>query len=446
MVPGLDSGYRARIMATSRRVPAAALALLLAATIAWPAAGATPSSAPPTLPPDPPPPPVVILPTTPIPTPLPPASACRTPYLAPPTLTDDRRAALQRRLDRLRTRAHIPGISVAIMYPDGSTWIGTSGLADLGTSDPVTERTAFAIASISKTFTAALILALRDDGRLDLDVPVSTYLPTLDLADGVTIRRLLDHTSGLHDFFFDPRIDRALLEDRGRTWTAADALEYLGKPYFKPGKGWHYSNTNYLLLGLVAERVGGGSLAEQLRERFFEPFGLEHTYEQVEEPAGGPVAHGYRLRTADDDEPADLSDGSSIVPFTSVVTAAGAAGSLASTPIDLARWFRALYGGRVLAPTSLAEMIDALASEATRRATVPYGLGIQAVTLDGRPTLGHSGRLLGFRSVARWLPNERMLIVTLTNQSRADPTTITRSLLRLALTPVIGCVGRRERL
>ena len=108
--------------------------------------------------------------------------------------------------------------------------------------------------------------------------------------------------------------------------------------------------------------------------------------------------------------------------------------------------YRALYGGHVLEPASLAEMIAALASDATKGATVPYGLGIQAVTLDGRPTLGHSGRLLGFRSVARWLPNERVTIATLTNQSRADPTTITRSLLRLALTPVVSCLGRRGRL
>ncbi len=441
MVPGLDSGYGARIMARPRRATGLAFVLLLLPAMISPASAASPTSQPPSLPPDPPSPPILVVPAAPAIRP-----GCRTPFLAPPALTSERRAALQRRLERLRARAHIPGISVAIMFPDGTTWSGTSGLADVALAEPVETETAFAIASISKTFTAALILALRDDGVLDLDAPVTVYLPDLGLDARITVRQLLDHTSGLHDFFFDPRIDKALLDDRGRGWSAADALAYLGEPYFKPGKGWHYSNTNYLLLGLIAERVGEATLGEQLRERFFDPLGLDHTYEQVGEPPGGPVAHGYRLRTADDDDPVDLSDGTTTAPFTSVVTAAGAAGSLASTPSDLVRWARALYTGSVLPPDTLAEMILAIAGEATKNATVPYGLGIQAVTVDGRPTLGHSGRLLGFRSVMRWLPHERVTIATLTNQSRADPAAITRSLLRLALTPVVRCAGRRDHL
>ena len=232
------------------------------------------------------------------------------------------RDTLQRRLDRLRVRDGIPGVSVAILFPDGTTWVGTSGLANVRTGAGVDADTAFAVASISKTFTAALIMSLVEDRKVDLAAPASRYLPELAIDRHVTVRMLLDHTSGLRDFFFDARIDKALLADRGRTWDADRSLRYVRRPYFAPGKGWHYSNTNYLLLGLIAERVGGRSLSAQLTARFFEPLGLDHTFEQIHGSPAGPVAHGYRFDGASTKlRPVDLSDGTAMAPFTSVVTA-----------------------------------------------------------------------------------------------------------------------------
>jgi D-alanyl-D-alanine carboxypeptidase len=354
---------------------------------------------------------------------------------SPPNMRD----TLQRRLDRLRVRDGIPGVSVAILFPDGTTWVGTSGLANVRTGEAVEPDTAFAIASISKTFTSALIMALSEEGAVDLGSPVARYLPELSVDGRVTVRMLLDHTSGLRDFFLDPRIDKALLADRGRTWDARRSLRYVGRPYFKPGKGWHYSNTNYLLLGLIAERVGGRSLSAQLRARFFEPLELDHTFEQIHGSPAGPVAHGYRFDGASTKlRPVDLSDGTDMAPFTSVVTAAGAAGSIASTPTDLVHWVRALYGGDVLDPDTLSAMVGDVALTAAKDATIPYGLGVQAVAFDGHPTLGHSGRLLGFRAVVRWLPRERIAIAVVTNQSRSDPSVIARSMLRLALLRAMG--------
>jgi CubicO group peptidase (beta-lactamase class C family) len=356
------------------------------------------------------------------------------------------RDTLQRRLDRLRVRDGIPGISAAILFPDGTTWLGTSGLANIQTGEEVDPTTAFAVASISKTFTAALIMRLSQEGLVDLAHPVAQYLPELGIDRLVTVRMLLDHTSGLRDFFFDPKIDKALLADRGRTWDAARSLRYVGKAYFKPGAGWHYSNTNYLLLGLIAERVDGRSLATQLESRFFKPLDLDHTFEQIHGTPGGAVAHGYRFDGASTElRPIDLSDGTSMAPFTSVVTAAGAAGSIASTPKDLVRWASALYSGAVLDPTSLAAMTGDVALTADKAPSTPYGLGVQAVDFDGHPTLGHSGRLLGFRAVVRWLPTERVAIAVVTNQSRTDPSVIARSLLRLALPPPMDdCLGCHE--
>ncbi|MGH2473923.1 MAG: serine hydrolase domain-containing protein, partial [Candidatus Limnocylindrales bacterium] len=210
-------------------------------------------------------------------------------------------------------------------------------------------------------------------------------------------------------------------------------LAYVGKPYFEPGKGWHYSNTNYFILGLIAEAVGRAPLADQLRDRFLEPLGLQDTWYQPTDAAPSDLAHGYRFATAAKNAPPiDLTDGTTIVPFTSVVTAAGGAGGVASSASDLAVWARALYGGDVLAPTSRMAMLDP-SDSARYKPSVPYGLGVQVVDIDGQRTYGHSGRLLGFRSAVRYLPAQDLAVAVLTNQSRTDPGVIVRALLKIVL-------------
>jgi D-alanyl-D-alanine carboxypeptidase len=352
------------------------------------------------------------------------------------------RIALSHRLDALRETYGLPGVSAAILFADGSMWRGSSGFADVEALRPVTRDTQFAVASISKTFLAARILTLVEAAEIGLDEPVAGYLPALDLDEGITVRRLLDHTSGLHDFFYDPDIDEALLADRERAWTTEDVLGYIGKPYFKPGRGWHYSNSNYMILGMLAERISGEPLADQLREVFLEPLGMTHThYQGVEDPLG-PLAHAYRFNgPALDLAPIPLSDGTDVVPFTSVVTAAGSAGSLASTAEDLVIWARALYEGDVLTPRSRLAMVADVQVTAPFEPSIPYGLGVQAATVDGRPTLGHSGRLLGSRTVLRWFPDQRIAIAVLTNQSRADPNLLVRALIRVVLGTPAECTS-----
>ncbi len=363
-----------------------------------------------------------------------------------PSATPTIRAALKSRLDAIREKYALPGISVTVIFPDGTTWIGVSGMADLEGEVPVTPHTAFAVASVTKTFTSALILSMVEEGRIELDASVTKYLRGLRIDPKVTVRMLLDHTSGLRDYFYHPAIDRILVDHPDRVWSEAESLKYSGKPYFKPGKGWHYSNTNYLVLGMIAERVGGKSLADLYRERFFDPLGLDGTFYQPTETARGPIARGYRFATsAKDAEPIDLTAEGPVVPFTSVVTAARGAGALAATSSDIARWAKALYAGGVLGADTVQEMIDDVAQTARYGPTVPYGLGVQLTDIDGRTALGHSGRLLGFRSAVRFLPDSGMTIAVLTNQSRTDPGIIVKALLKIALKPSGECVcaGRR---
>ena len=337
-------------------------------------------------------------------------------------------------------------MSAAILFADGSMWRTTSGFGDVEAKRRLTADTEFAVASISKTFLAALILTLAEEGKLGLERPVVTYLPALEIDPTITVHELLDHTSGLHDYFYAPDIDEALLADPERVWTADEALAYVGKPYFKPGQGWHYSNTNYLILGLLAEAIEKRPLADQLRARFLAPIGLDHTHYQGVEAPLGPLARAYRFDGPGvREKPIPLTDGTDVVPFTSVVTAAGSAGSMASTAEDLATWARALYGGRVLTSASFAAMVTDAQRTAAFKPSIAYGLGVQEATIDGRPTLGHSGRYLGSRSVVRWLPNEGIAIAVLTNQSRNDPGLIARDLLRVVLGTPVPCTGCEPR-
>jgi len=363
------------------------------------------------------------------------------PAVLPGTIED--RLALEARLqgvlDRLRVKLGIPGVSATVLFPDGSAWTGVSGLADVARRVPVTSDTAFAIASMSKTFTSAEVLSLIDEGRLGLtDSAVSLLPPGLPirLDPKITVAMLLDHTSGLADYFLNPRIDAVLQRSRSRAWTAADALRYVGKPLSKPGVAWHYANTNYLLLGLIAERLTGRSLAVEIRDRFLAPLELSKTWYQALESPAASIAHAYRLiGTKVTAKPIDLADGSGVMPFRSVVTAAGGAGSIAATSEDLARWARALYGGDVLGPVGTGLLLSDFTKTVGYIRGVAYGYGVQALSIDGHASLGHSGRLLGSRGVVRHFPIEGYTIAVLTNQSRADPAAIVRSLLAIVEPP-----------
>jgi len=352
-------------------------------------------------------------------------------------------AALSAALDNVRS-AGMPGVFAEVRDGD-QVWRGASGVADVTSGLPVTPDMRHRVGSITKTFTAAAVMHQVEGGRVQLDTPVGHYLPRLVPAErgqAITVRMLLNHTSGLADYFLNPKIDVALQRDPTRRWTAADALKYVGKRLSPPGKAWHYANTNYLLLGLIVERLTGNSLAVEIRDRFLTPLGLTATWYQAVEKPRTELAHGYRFSgTKLTAKPIDLTDGSGIAPFRSVVTAADGAGSMAGTSADLARWGRALYGGDVLGPIGTALLLSDFTKTTGYLPGASYGFGVQALSIDGHASLGHSGRLLGFRGVVRHFPVDGFTIAVLTNQSRTDPGAVVRSLLRVLAPPPPAPVG-----
>jgi D-alanyl-D-alanine carboxypeptidase len=318
-------------------------------------------------------------------------------------------------------------------------WNGHAGVSDVAKKTGVKTETAFAIGSVTKTLTAALVLRLAEEGLLGLDDPVIRWLP--EYADAsflgttparrqlVTVRMLLAQTSGLYDYFNSLPLDARLRASKKRVWRPDDVLAFVKKPLFIAGDGWSYSNTNYLLLGLIAERAGGAPYAALLRTRLLEPAGLPSLYVQVAETTKAPIAKGYDFATlARTAKPIPWSDGTRVMPFTSVTSAAGAAGAAAGTARELARWGLALYGGTALSPASLAAML-AFDGTAASGGASDYGLGVGRRLVGDRVTVGHAGRLAGFRSSLRYVPELGVSVAVLTNQDRWDPDRVVEALL-----------------
>jgi CubicO group peptidase (beta-lactamase class C family) len=343
-------------------------------------------------------------------------------------------AALQRRLDAWRVNHHVPGVSVAILTNDGRSWLGASGFADIAAGTAVTPDTGFALASISKTFTAAVVLQLIGEGKLKVDEPVAPLLPAFRIDKRVTIRELLDHTSDINDYFSNPKIDRALQANRNATWTAQQAWKFVPPGPIRPGKTWAYSNTNYMLLGQLVEKVTGNPLAEEVRNRILDPLKLDNAWYQAVEKPKTPLTVGYRYVPGPTGPIAKpVARPSDVMPFRSVITAAGGAGSIAATAEDTARWMQAFAGGRVLSPAMQAAMLGDFSRTRALYARITYGLGIQLVSIDGHAALGHSGRYLGYRNVVRYLPSEGVTIAVLTNQGDIDPAVVAAALLKIVL-------------
>jgi D-alanyl-D-alanine carboxypeptidase len=330
--------------------------------------------------------------------------------------------ATRRRLKRILrntvNKSGIAGLSVAVRSPDGDIWTGVAGHAEFAPDRRVERDTAFAIASVTKTFVAALILQLAEEGKVELDVPFGTYFTDAPGKNKVTVRQLLSHTSGLYDYFENPRYLRISgswlgkarsrgLAAREHRWTYPEIMRLVGRRYCEPGKCYHYSNTNYVILGKIAAAVSGAPLPRQLRERFFHPLGMADTVYQPAELPPEDAAHGHWARLGGGH--IDHTREAEVVPFMAAASVANAAGAIASTPRDLVIWASALYGGDLLSKRSLREMKTILPAGT-------YGLGTDVATFAGHRGFGHRGGLRGFEASMWHFPKAGYSVALLSNQ------------------------------
>ena len=253
---------------------------------------------------------------------------------------DELGARLQGLADTTVKEDDVVGIVIGAALQGRSPEIVAAGRARVNPSVPMTPETAFEAASIAKTFVAALVLELADERKLALDDRLSRYLPDVPNADRVSLRQLLNHTSGYDDYITDEFFDAAHTQ-HDKAWTLPELLAFAPTQLLEPpGTRYDYSNTNYLLLAMVVQTETGNSATAEIRRRFLKPLGLAHTWFLSDGPVpAGNLAHGY----------SDLGDGSGMSDVTGEPwVLSGADGGMVSNAGDLIGWAQRIFGGRLL--------------------------------------------------------------------------------------------------
>ena len=311
--------------------------------------------------------------------------------------------------------AGAPGAAARIRDEDGVTQAG-SGVADLRNGRPMRPWLHYRVGSVTKPFVATVVLQLVAEGRLSLQDTVERWLPgILPYGDQVTIRELLSHTSGVPDYTLEPII--RLYTDpqaRFRAWTPRELVALVADqpPDFPPGTAWSYSNTGYILAGMIIEAATGHKLGRELARRILRPLGLRNTFFPINRPTiPRPYARGYSLPLGQEQGP--LLDFTVLNP-----SVAWAAGALVSNLGDLEHFFRALLGGRLLPPRLLTAMTTPVP---TGQPGFGYGLGLIVIDTPAGRLLGHDGAIPGFLNIVLSTEDGRRQVGVMMNEEFSTP-------------------------
>ena len=340
-------------------------------------------------------------------------------------------AAVQNMVETTARELLIPGAVVLLRTPQGE-FTGSYGTTLLGANSPPRADTHFRIASNTKTMTAAVIVLLAQENKFSLDDPVSKYVPGVPDGDKITITELLNMRSGLYSYDDDPEFWAMLERDPTKVWTPDEVLAIAFKhpPYFPPGTNFHYSNTNYALLGLIAEKIEGKPLASCFQDRLFGPLGLKDTMLPAasSNTLPDPYSHGYLYggcsfrNLTDKPYPAALQAAVSagiLKPDDCTEqnsSYASAAGGVISTASDLATWIQALVGGKVLSADFQRRWLDSVQPEvASKPKGQKYGYGISQFSWGPNTIYFHGGEMPGFNSKISYDPTNQLTLVIWTN-------------------------------
>jgi len=347
----------------------------------------------------------------------------------------------------------VPGAMVLLRTPQGTFEAGV-GTTELGAQVLPAADTHFRVASNTKTMTAALIVLLAQDGKLKFSDPVSAYVPGVPNGENITVAQLLKMRSGLYGYTEDPAFAAAMDANPGKPWTPQEilAIAFGHPPQFAPDASYEYNNTNYALLGLIAEKVGGRPLAQQLQERLFDPVGLRQTSlpaaDDTSMPA--PFSHGYmyggsRYALADDPYPADLQAAALLgsvppVDYTNQNSSyATAAGGAISTADDLATWVKALVSGKVFNADYHQQWLNSLQPEDPDHPDgQKYGYGISYQRFGPAAAMFyHGGELPGFNSFMGYDPDNDVTLIIWTNLTLSpDGRTTAQAMLPVMLNEI----------
>jgi len=303
--------------------------------------------------------------------------------------------------DAFRAATHTPAISIAVLRGSDTLVMKGYGDASIEAHRAATASTVYRIGSITKQFTAAAIMRLAERGKLSIDDPITKYLPDVPThGQTITIRRLLNHTSGIHNYTAEPSWRSTWAQQLSPRQIVAfvdhDSLD------FKPGDRWSYSNTGFVLLGMIIEKVTGEPYANYLDHDLFKPLGLTQTSYCPTRPSDPTFADGYSAESGTA-KPAEFLD----------MTHPHGAGALCSTVRDLVKWQRALMGGRVVNAQSYSLMTTPDTLNNGRPLT--YGFGLAVGKLGTHRQIGHGGGINGFTTSSLYFPDDSVNVVVFSN-------------------------------
>jgi D-alanyl-D-alanine carboxypeptidase len=340
------------------------------------------------------------------------------------------RTALQNTVDTTAKKLMVPGAMVLLRTPQGE-FIVSYGTTELGGAVPPRADTHFRIASNTKTMTSAVIMLLAEDGKIRLDDPVAKFVAGVPNGDNITIAELLKMRSGLYNYTDAPELAVSLDHDPAKAWAPAEALAIAFKhsPLFPPGQAYAYCNTNYALLGLIAEKIERKPLASVFQTRLFGPLGMSGTLlpADTSNALPEPYAHGYlyggsSYALTDMPYPAELraeAKAGTLKPNDDTnqnPSYASAAGGVISTADDLAAWIRALVGGRVLDADSQRRWFESLEPEDPSRPDgQKYGYGIAQLSFGSNKLYFHGGEMPGYNSFIGYDPVNDVTLIVWTN-------------------------------
>ncbi|UCE67841.1 MAG: beta-lactamase family protein [Candidatus Zixiibacteriota bacterium] len=319
---------------------------------------------------------------------------------------------LQSILDDYRETWNIKGISAAVILPENRIWLGASGMSS--ETDSVTSDMLFGIGSVTKSYIAALILKYVEEGKISLGDRIGRWFYDVENIDpSITIRQLLNHTSGLFNYMANPDYNTALLNYPDTLWTADELLKsFLRTPTFRPDGGWGYSATNYILLGKIIEEISGNPVAYELREKILNPLNLTDTYLYPDEiyPTERMAHLWFVIDTTG--VPADINELVSPPPLRGLFSSVWTAGAIHATARDVALWLESLFNNQVLTESLFTEMI----TPSQRSGRIKYGLGIMTSSTNDKTAYGHTGGI-GHSSLAHYIPENSICIALLCNSN-----------------------------
>jgi D-alanyl-D-alanine carboxypeptidase len=317
---------------------------------------------------------------------------------------------LDSRLDSLHLKVRIPGVYLGIWAVDrGLTYEKSRGVRDIVTNAELSAVDFFRIGDLTKTFTTTVLLQLVDENKLQLDNKLNMYFPAIPNSDSISVRQLLNMTSGLYDYVTDSVFWSQVKANPLRVWTPQELVNASTshQPYFPPGTGWHYSNTNTVIIGMIIEQITNNSLKQEIQNRILTPLNLLNTaFPTNQNMPPGNVCNGYMF--------------SSTLGFYENLTLkfdpswSWSSGNMTSNLVDLKVWIKAVVNGSLLNSVTQEERLKFIY---TGTPSTKYGLGLYNLQ-DG--FIGHKGAYPGYSNIVVYFPSRGTLIMILSNLYPVD--------------------------